>query len=101
GIFRMKGRRLRFLSIVGVSMALIALAAPSNAATGGDWPAYLSGPSHWSFAPSDVAITPANAANLTQVWSWTPDPPQPGDLPQQLNASPTVSGGAIYIGTNS
>lgn len=55
-----------------------------------DWPAYLNGPLHSSYSPAEQAITPTTAANLQQKWALGGE----GFL-----ASPTVAGGAIYIGT--
>jgi outer membrane protein assembly factor BamB len=48
------------------------------------------------------AITADNAAELTPVWQWFPDPSEEDGQPAALLlASPTVSGGRIYIGANS
>jgi outer membrane protein assembly factor BamB len=57
----------------------------------GDWPAYLAGPRHHSYAPGQTAITPATAADLVQKWSHTFSP--------WVWASPTVAAGAVYVGT--
>jgi polyvinyl alcohol dehydrogenase (cytochrome) len=55
-----------------------------------DWPAYLNGPLHTSYNPSQTAITPANAGELIKEWSTTVGAP--------FIASPTVTSGAVYIG---
>ncbi|MGH3497601.1 MAG: PQQ-binding-like beta-propeller repeat protein [Nocardioidaceae bacterium] len=63
------------------------------ASTGlGDWPAYERNVAHSSAAFGTAAITTANAGSLHQVWHWTPPS---GDL----EASPTVANGLVYIGT--
>ncbi len=72
-------------------------AAPRAAAvTGGDWPAYLHNAAHSSASFGATAITPANAASLTPAWTFTL--PAVGGLPDAFEASPTVSGGRVYIG---
>jgi outer membrane protein assembly factor BamB len=57
-----------------------------------DWPAYLEGPAHDSYAPSQTAISPATAPNLQQEW-------QVG-MGGVVLASPTVAAGAVFIGSN-
>ena len=79
--------------------ATIAIAAPSGAATFINWPGYLGGPSHDSQASAATAITTADAATVAPVWTWTP-PAIAGRPPNQLNASPTVYDGTVYIGAN-
>src|SRR5215510_1143313 len=56
-----------------------------------DWPAYLNGPPHTSYNGSQTVITAANAATLTQQWSFTTGSP--------YLASPTVTSNAVYIGS--
>jgi polyvinyl alcohol dehydrogenase (cytochrome) len=84
--------------------ALLALAAfgtlvdqtgvASQAATTGlgDWPSYERGELHSSAAYGTAVITAANAGSLHAAWHWTPPA---GDL----EASATVAGGRVYIGT--
>ena len=55
------------------------------------WPAYLDGPRHASYNPSQTRITPANASTLALKWRFTRGEP--------YVASPTVAGGAVYIGS--
>ncbi len=57
-----------------------------------DWPAYLNGPQHTSYAASQTVVTPTTARNLVQAWHFDP---KVTFLP-----SPTVAGGAIFIGSN-
>jgi outer membrane protein assembly factor BamB len=78
----------------------LAAAGPAAAVTSTDWPAYLDGPAHASYNGADAAITPANAGILQKAWHFVGDkatmPGQPG--PGYL-ASPTVAGGAVFIGS--
>jgi len=66
-----------------------------------DWPAYLYSNQHPSFAAADTGIKVGNVGHLVRKWHFRGDPatqagqPDPGFL-----ASPTVSAGAIYIGSN-
>ena len=57
-----------------------------------DWPAYLDGPLHTSYAPAQRAITPASAPNLVRKWRYL--------QPSGFYASPTVADGAVFIGSN-
>jgi len=65
-------------------------AARSGTSLATDWPAYLVGPAHHSYIPGQTAITPATAPDLARRW---------GDrFAQQVLASPTIAGGAVYVG---
>ena len=44
--------------------------------------------------------TPATVGNLAQAWHWTPPPAQSGQPAAALYGSPTVSGGRVFIGSN-
>ena len=68
-------------------------AAARLAASAGkrDWAAYLNGPAHTSFSPGQRAITPANVSRLAVRWRFR----------SGFAASPTVVGGAVYIGAES
>jgi outer membrane protein assembly factor BamB len=55
------------------------------------WAAYLNGPLHTSYSPSQTSITPANATALVQKWSQTL-------VGVPYIASPTVVRGSVYIG---
>lgn len=79
------------------------ITAPSDAAQTwtADWPMYQFDLAHGSRNREADAITPENVADLVRVWQWLPDPPsEEGQPSPQLLASPTVSGGRIYIGAN-
>lgn len=86
---------------VVVSTMLIGVGYAASAGTLTDWPAYLDGPAHSSFNAADTAITPGKATALVQKWTFRggsatmPGQPGPG-----LFSSPTVAGGAVYIGAN-
>jgi outer membrane protein assembly factor BamB len=67
-----------------------ASAPAASAAT--DWPAYLNGPSHSSYAPAETAITRASVSSLVQKWHHAP-----GHI---YLASPTVADGAVFIGSD-
>ena len=58
-----------------------------------DWPAYLDGPRHASYSPSQTAITPSTASALVRKWRFTTGAP--------YLASPTVAAGAVYVGASS
>ena len=57
-----------------------------------DWPAYLNGPLHSSYAPAQTAITPASARRLAERWHHAPG--------HNYLASPTVADGAVFIGAD-
>jgi outer membrane protein assembly factor BamB len=68
-------------------------ASAGSAATGGssNWTAYLRGAVHNSYAPSQRAITPGNAAKIVRRWH---------DFPKiAFDASPTVADNAVFIGS--
>lgn len=89
-------RRVTMTAAV-VAATIAAMAAPAPAAvTHVNWPAYLHGPRHSSYAPDAKAITPTNVGRLTRKWSWQPTP-KTGTSPY-LFASPTTYNGVIYIG---
>src|SRR4051794_26614421 len=83
-----------------VVVVLVLVASASSALGATSWTAYLWGPAHQSHSQA-TAITPANAAGLVEAWHWTP-PAAIGSQPfSMLNASPTVAGGKVFIGSNS
>ncbi len=92
--------RLIKTAIAG-AIALVAAAVPVGAVAGAsarpahattqDWPAYLNGPRHTSYAPAQTAITPASTRDLVQAWHYGSG--------VDYFASPTVSGGAVFIGS--
>jgi outer membrane protein assembly factor BamB len=66
-----------------------------------DWPAYLYSYEHPSFAAGDTGIKVGNVRRLVRKWHFRGDrATQPGQPGPGFLASPTVSGGAIYIGSN-
>jgi polyvinyl alcohol dehydrogenase (cytochrome) len=83
---------------------LAALVAPVPAASASssfvNWPSYLDGLSHHSYAAQAKAITPSNAASLVRAWHFMPGAPPVKSLGYALNASPTVYDGVVYIGGN-
>lgn len=85
-------RRLAYAVLAaGTALAgVVALTIPSSAAAIDNWPAYLGGPAHNSYAAGQTTITPANAATIKQKWH----------IPGGVLASPTVVGGYVYIGTD-
>ena len=93
-------RRGFLLTPLALVMVFIGTLMTSAAETS-DWPAYLQGPQHSSYNQLATAITPANASALVQNWSFSDRPPmQTGQPGVGFNASPTVLGGVIYIGSN-
>jgi polyvinyl alcohol dehydrogenase (cytochrome) len=90
-------RRLpQFLALV---LLLTTLATPAVAGSA-DWPAYLFGPKHPS-SSSSAAITPANVGTLAKAWTFTsPRPTLSGQPSKGFVASPIVSGGKVFIGSN-
>src|SRR5437016_5710263 len=93
-------RRGFLLTPLLLAIAFIGAMTTSIAQTS-DWPAYLREAQHSSYNQLATAITPANASNLVQNWSFADRPPtrtgQPG---VGFNATPTVYNGVIYIGSN-
>jgi polyvinyl alcohol dehydrogenase (cytochrome) len=85
------------LFVVMVTVGMLAAGGWARAesgaggAAGPDWPAYLDGPGHWSFNSADKAITPALVPGLVNKWHF--------GAGQDFLASPTVAGGAVYIGS--
>lgn len=66
------------------------LAAPPVALTG--WPAYLYGPRHSSYNPTQRVISPSTAGRLRRQWLVTAGAP--------YLASPTVARGSVFIGSS-
>src|SRR4051794_36471083 len=97
----MRIRRRWTLTPVLLACALVALAAPSSAVTGDDWPAYIHDAGHSSYNAAATTITPANAGSLTRYWQWkAAGPTMTGQPGPALYASPTVYQGRVYIGAN-
>src|SRR3954447_5080782 len=65
-----------------------------------DWPAYERNAAHSSAIFGDPAITTANAGSLHRAWSFVADAATMAGQPnRQFDASPTVVGGRVYIGS--
>ena len=101
---RPSARTLARTAVLAFLLALLpALTGPSAVGLqpGGDWAAYLNGPQHSSYAPSEKRITPSNADRLRLRWTFHPDPPTADDQPAAtLFASPAVADGAVYVGSS-
>ena len=81
--------------LVGMSGPPGAQAAPTT-----DWSGYEHGPSHSSAAFNDPAITPATVASLHALWTFTAGASSQAGAPApRFDASPTVVGGRVYIGS--
>jgi outer membrane protein assembly factor BamB len=74
--------------------------ATAAAIGGANWSSYLFTAGHNSYNAGATTITPANAAALTQAWTWLPGAPPVPALGRSLYSSPTVYDGVIYIGAN-
>jgi outer membrane protein assembly factor BamB len=85
-----RSRLARAMLAAGVALAGVAVTIPASAAATDNWPGYLGGPAHHSYAAGQVTITPTNASTIKQKWH-----DKGGVL-----ASPTVVGGYVYIGTD-
>ena len=84
--------------VVGLLLCMLVLPL---AAAASNWPAYLFGSTHHSYAADATQITPANAATLVRAWRFVADPPTRTGQPRGCCfASPTVYNGRIYIGAN-
>jgi polyvinyl alcohol dehydrogenase (cytochrome) len=87
--------------IVGVVVLGIAAAAlPAGQALGAttDWPQYLHDSQHSSVSAT-TAFTVANASQVHQLWQFAPAAVS-GEPTPTLDASPTVVGQRLYIGSN-
>jgi polyvinyl alcohol dehydrogenase (cytochrome) len=81
-------------------LAGLAVPGPVAGSSFVNWPSYLDGVNHHSYTAQAVAITPSNAASLTEAWHFMPGAPPVKVLGYALNASPTVYNGVVYIGGN-
>ncbi|HEV8065259.1 MAG TPA: PQQ-binding-like beta-propeller repeat protein [Acidimicrobiales bacterium] len=64
-----------------------------------DWSSYLGSTVNSSFNPGATSINRGNAADLEQLWHWTP-PASPNTGSLADFASPVVSDGVVYVGLN-
>jgi outer membrane protein assembly factor BamB len=83
---------LSAVAVTGAATAGATTRTAASAAATPDWPAYLNGPRHTSYAPAQHAVTLTSVSRLVQAWHYGPG--------TDFLASPTVSGGAVYIGSN-
>jgi polyvinyl alcohol dehydrogenase (cytochrome) len=91
----------RTLVTMLLALALLMLAAPAAPAATPDWSAYLLGPRHSSYNAAATTWTPTSATSFGSDWTFTDPAPTVGGQPGRgFSASPTVSGGSIYIGSN-
>ena len=81
--------------------SLAATSAPGELGFAGpeDWPAFLLGGAHSSYNLTATAITMNNVPQLKLAWRWT-SPPSRTSAEDGFLATPIVSGGNIYIGSN-
>ena len=93
------------IAAVGAA-ALVVASGPASAqsrlaaADTSDWPAYERNPAHSSAVFVDSAVTTANAAGLSALWQFTADASTKSGQPaRNFDASPTVVGGRVYIGS--
>jgi polyvinyl alcohol dehydrogenase (cytochrome) len=95
------GRWIGFATVAAASLAAAMSLNEATAAVGGnDWPSYLHGAAHSSADVGDTAISTSNVGHLRTIWHFTPDrATQSGQPAARLDASPTVAGGVLYIGS--
>jgi outer membrane protein assembly factor BamB len=96
-------RRSRSLLVSLASLIVLVglLAAPSGAVVTAPWTAYLFGPRHASYNQAATAFNPTTASAVSPAWSFTAAPPTATGQPSAgFYASPVVSAGVVYIGSN-
>ena len=71
----------------------------ASAVTNQDWPAYLFSSHHPSATTGPATITQGNAGTLTAAWMFQEQPPTGNQPPGGFSASPTVSDGMVFIGS--
>src|SRR5215471_17469292 len=64
---------------------------PAQAASPGDWTAYLNNPGHTGYNGFETAINPSTAGSLKQLWSISE-----GSI---ISTQPVVANGLIYWGS--
>jgi outer membrane protein assembly factor BamB len=90
---------IRYGSVFSAGMMLVGAIPAKQVPAGTNWPAYLGGALHSSFNRAERAITPASAKRLVLKWHFVGDPPTFKNQPTGYQSSPTVYGGAVYIGS--
>ena len=88
------------ITLMVASSGLLTSQGNAGATTFINWDQYLFDNAHSSVNTGAVAITTANAASLTQAWTWTPGSFS-GRAAPTIQVNPTVHDGIIYIGTGS
>jgi len=71
----------------------------ASAVTNQDWPAYLYSARHPSATTGPATITGGNAGTLKAAWMFQEQPPTGNQPPGGFSASPTVSDGMVFIGS--
>lgn len=90
-------RRLLWCALAAALMAVMNVASAATV----DWPAYMYGPAHGSFAADATAITVANAPTIGPAWTFNPVPAMnPDGTDAYFAASPTVADGKVFIGAS-
>ena len=86
---------------LGPGGAAAVQAGTVRAGAGQDWPAFLYGPAHSSYAGAQTAITPASTRTLVRKWHFIDRKKAiPGVLGAGYLASPTVADGSVFIGSD-
>jgi outer membrane protein assembly factor BamB len=99
-----RSKRSRLVVVtIGVLTSFIGLCVTfetgASSATFANWPAYQYQSAHGSHNAAATAVTTSNSASLVKAWTWKPAAPTMSGQPSpQINASPTVYNGRIYIG---
>jgi polyvinyl alcohol dehydrogenase (cytochrome) len=98
--------RMRSITVLAglaaVPMIVLGLSPASRATAQSyiNWSSYLDGVTHNSYNKAATAITQSNAADLTEAWNFMPGAPPVASLGYDINASPTVHNGVVYVGGN-
>jgi len=71
----------------------------TSATTNQDWPAYLYSARHPSATTGPATITQGNAGTLKAAWMFQEQPPTGHQPPGGFSASPAVSDGMVFIGS--
>jgi polyvinyl alcohol dehydrogenase (cytochrome) len=95
-----RSRILAMFAAVASGFVVLAVPASSGATSGADWPGFLRDAAHTSYNGATTSIAPGNIANLRPIWRWTvPPPPTTTTTNTALLATPVVSNGVVYIGS--
>jgi uncharacterized repeat protein (TIGR01451 family) len=90
---------VRLAAASSILVACLASSAASQADSTAPWTTYLYDNQHSSYNASDTSIAPPDVAGLTLRWKFHA-PSISGKPPSRIYTSPTVYGGAVYIGSN-